>query len=242
MDKDTSTQRPHPFAILPMKSMPQYKLPLTVNQEADYNYYGIFNPSHISESASAYIALHTNATQDIIQAQMDHFLSLTANNCLQTGNSLDRDNLTEACWLTVRMWRPTTAWKQPRWHRDGTMFDCTCSTPQMPHSKYAFCLLGPQTRVLRPSQELDGVFEDTIRASNEDAETERSLLAERLEGLEEVKLREGEIIRFSWGQGDSPVHSEPDCTGVDRVFVSVLFGSEREIGDMCRFRGEEFCG
>lgn len=36
------------------------------------------------------------------------------------------------------------------------------------------------------------------------------------------------------GQTDSPIHSVPDMKDTDRVFVSVVFGSAREIRDMCR--------
>lgn len=73
-----------------------------------------------------------------------------------------------------------------------------------------------------------------------DEESPRVELIEALKGCEEYTVQYGQVIRFSWGQDDSPVHSETDFSGEDRVFVRVLFGSEEEIRDMCRLRRAPF--
>lgn len=65
-------------------------------------------------------------------------------------------------------------------------------------------------------------------------------LAEKLAEYPEAAVKLGQVIRFSWGQPDSPVHSEPDSTSLHRIFVSLLFGSEDEIRNICEIRDEEY--
>lgn len=67
----------------------------------------------------------------------------------------------------------------------------------------------------------------------------RAWLAESYTSAPRVPIGEGEIVRFSWGRDDSPVHSEPDLVG-ERVFVSVLYGSEEEIRGMCEWREAKY--
>jgi hypothetical protein len=114
--------------------------------------------------------------------------------------------------------------------------------------------------VLSPSAELDEAFDTAKRTWQEDnrdllesswkegiqaqirlsEEKERSFLAEHLRNFDPVPLEPSQIIRFSWGQSDSPLHSEPDFSATDRIFVSILFGSEKEIKEMCRIREKKY--
>ncbi|KAH8885557.1 hypothetical protein GQ53DRAFT_751246 [Thozetella sp. PMI_491] len=153
--------------------------------------------------------------------------------CLKSSDPADVPAIGTACWLCIRAFGPTDEYVQPRWHRDGRMFQCTCrADPAVPHSKYAVSLLGPATRILAPSAYVDEVMSIGQHWEN------RLVLAEKLVGCEALAVEPGQIIRFTWGQEDSPVHSEPDFSGQDRVFASVLFGSEQEIRDMCDMRDE----
>jgi hypothetical protein len=69
----------------------------------------------------------------------------------------------------------------------------------------------------------------------------RSWLAEHFEKEETVKVRCGEVVRFSLGRDESPVHSEPDLDGEGgRVFMTVLSGSEAELKQMSVFRETEW--
>ena len=117
------------------------------------------------------------------------------------------------------------------------MFPCSCGSPQTPHSKYAFCLLGPPTRVLLSSEAMNEAYDSVENAWRDE---QRGTLADRLSSFEQAQLLDGQIIRFSWGEHDSPVHAEPDCTDTDRVFVSLLFGNEDEIRKMCEWRSAEY--
>ncbi|KAK6613277.1 hypothetical protein ACHAPC_009365 [Botrytis cinerea] len=160
---------------------------------------------------------------------------------------------TEACWFTIRLTKPSDVFVMPRWHQDGRMFDCTCLHPRSEHenegsssetrkekaihSKYAATLLGPCTRLL-PETSL--VRSTLVEVAGLSYEEERIQLAKRFENEECVSLVVGDVIRFTWGDEDSPVHSEPDISCSDRVFVSLMFGSKEELRDMCKLRDMEF--
>jgi len=102
------------------------------------------------------------------------------------------------------------------------------------HSKYSVTLLGSPTRILVENELVTAVVQP-----KDNFEVMRGKYAIRLEGQPMVGVGKGEIVRFTWGRRDSPVHSEPDMDG-DRVFVSVLFGSEAEVRIMIRWRDEVF--
>lgn len=101
-------------------------------------------------------------------------------------------------------------------------------------------------RLMRPGALVDEVVADHVAdvSAGGDEIAARDALATRLRdtvGADEMALTSPrQIIRFSWGQPDSPVHSEPDWSSSDRVFVSVLFGSEEELRVMCDFRGDKY--
>lgn len=108
------------------------------------------------------------------------------------------------------------------------------------HSKYAITLLGPATRLLLPGKSLNNQLVAASLKMRSLYDVDRKKLADSFAGCEEVAVQTGQVIRFSWGQEDSPIHSEPDWSASDRVFVSVLFGAEEELRDMCEGRGEAY--
>lgn len=127
------------------------------------------------------------------------------------------------------------------------MFTCACVAPK-PHAKYAVTLLGPPTRLLCPHEDVDAIMrmvtakhEQKSRGADEENEDEeRTELAAALKERPLVQVGRGQVVKFTWGQEDSPVHSEPDSSAEDRVFVSVMFGSEEELRDMCQFRDQVY--
>jgi hypothetical protein len=148
------------------------------------------------------------------------------------------------------------------------MFDCDEGQEDVVRSKYALTLLGPPTLLLQASRHTlsiheagearflhwrsgcDGVTDDSEKRTQqqqppEDDEIEqayedlRGWLAGQYESAPRVAVGEGEIVCFSWGHRHSPLHSEPDLT-CDRVFMTVLFGSESELRRMCAGRNEEY--
>jgi len=201
-------------------------------------------------SAASFIAKNAGTNAGAVQAVLEKFVALARDDCLAGCRSEDRSDITAACWLEVRMFKDKDSEEYkvlPRWHRDGRMFDCACSTDEasvelarynhrVPHAKYAITLLGPPTRILRATPEVD----DLVNSINFWTDEGRREIAEKMQGREEVRLELGQVIRFSFGQKDSPVHSEPDWSGGDRVFVSLMFGSEKELQCMCKWRELEF--
>jgi hypothetical protein len=96
------------------------------------------------------------------------------------------------------------------WHRDPAPW------PRMDGhipARYALTLLGEGTRVLDP------------------AGAPRPALARampRAFGAAERRVAEGQVVRFTMGRVDSPVHSAPEIVR-DRVFVNVVYGTEEEV-------------
>ncbi|KAI9155557.1 hypothetical protein HJFPF1_08141 [Paramyrothecium foliicola] len=107
----------------------------------------------------------------------------------------------------------------------------------MPHSKYAVILLGPVTLLLAPGQQY---VDEILVVRKWWRDKERKPLADAFAESGRAPVQTGQMIRFSWGQEDSPVHPEPDSSENDRVFMSVLYGSAEELKNMCDFRGAEY--
>lgn len=114
----------------------------------------------------------------------------------------------------------------PRWHRDGSLAECTDATHTL-HCRYGTTLTGPQTRVLEETE--------LVSQGMQTLSGRRKELADALASEVILDLARGQIIRFSWGRGDSPVHSEPDLSR-ERVFISCVYGTLAEIRDVIENR------
>jgi len=66
----------------------------------------------------------------------------------------------------------------------------------------------------------------------------RAEYAEALASELVLDLKRAQVIKFNWGQDDSPVHSEPDIT-TDRVFISIFSAVKKEIRNICEYQGQE---
>ncbi|WYZ35505.1 hypothetical protein EsH8_X_000152 [Colletotrichum jinshuiense] len=226
-----------PLKVFPPPS--EFCSPITsVKREGTYSFYGPLSISRLADSASDFILKHCTADRDGLVQALSSFLVDSSAHVRQHASPPDRESSNHSTWLCVRITGPTDEWITPRWHRDGRMFDCACATPQ-PHAKYAVTLIGPPTRLLYPSEAVDAVMK-RVEAQNSSWEEERAELASALEGIPLVELRAGQVVRFTWGENDAPVHSEPDSSAENRLFVSVMFGSEEELRDMCSVRDEVY--
>ncbi|KAK1598455.1 uncharacterized protein LY79DRAFT_539216 [Colletotrichum navitas] len=238
-----------PLEVFPPPS--GFRSPITsVRREGTYGFYGPASTPRLAVSASDFILKHCTADKDGLVRALSSFLDHAAAHARQHASSTDQDSITHSTWLCVRITAPTDAWSVPRWHRDGRMFGCVCASPR-PHAKYAMTLLGPPTRMLWPEETVDaavskveaqyrGLGKGENDYNYESEEKERADLAEALEGIPLVELHAGQIVRFTWGESDAPVHSEPDSSAEARLFVSVMFGSEAELRDMCSIRDEVY--
>ncbi|TGO53555.1 hypothetical protein BCON_0121g00360 [Botryotinia convoluta] len=221
---------------------------LNTNKNIDYNWFGGFDHHKIVTEAASFLSSHTSLSASCISSTFSDFLNIARKYCDEHERCP-----TEACWFTIRLTKPSDVFVMPRWHQDGRMFDCTClhshsehenegssSEPRKEkaiHSKYATTLLGPCTLLL---PETSFVRSSMIEVASLSHEEERIQLAKRFENEEFASLVVGDIIRFTWGDEDSPVHSEPDISCSDRVFVSLMFGSKEELRKMCKWRDMEF--
>jgi hypothetical protein len=233
-----------PCAILP-ESIDITRITST-KQDSTLNYYGSVSGSLATEAAK-FLACHTDAVEQELEPKVKAFLEITQTDC--SGDDAREKN---ACWLTIRITKPCTAFKIPRWHQDGPMFEYDKGREDVVRSKYALTLVGPSTLMLQPDEH---VFKKQHEAEaryywwqdeadgHEPSEDEmydaddllRESLGNAFKDTARVQVGHGQIVRFSWGRDDSPVHSEPDLVS-DRVFMTVLYGSESELRTMTKWR------
>jgi len=203
--------------------------------------------------SSNFLAAVTDGEEQAIAATIEAFIVATYDDCI--GDAGQKS----ACWFTLRVTKPSTEFAIPRWHQDGCMFSVDEGCVEVVRSKYALTLLGAPTLMLQPhahvfetiregeethvwrpqTDQPDAPLEPTAEEEDEVADSLRVWLAERFHGTERVQVGSGQVVRFSWGRDDSPVHSEPDST-TDRVFMSILYGSEAEVRGMCGWRDVEY--
>ncbi|KAK5047433.1 hypothetical protein LTR84_006529 [Exophiala bonariae] len=217
----------------------------SVKQQKALNYYGSVQSS-ITIEASKFLASVTDIVETEAVSTIESFLLATQNDCV---GDADQKN---ACWLTIRATAPSDAFEVPRWHQDGRMFPCDEGREDITRSKYALTMLGPTTLMLHPDTQIFRTFHEGefkhywwLQTSNNHEPTEeeedqaiealRYWLYEELEEAPQLQVKDGEVVRFSWGRKESPIHSEPDLIS-DRVFMTVLYGSETELRGMCEWR------
>ncbi|KAM0151691.1 hypothetical protein ACHAQE_008398 [Botrytis cinerea] len=222
-DNESQVARPANFATLtPLLKTPRIRDVLCEGQH--YHYYGITSPEVIAAEATKFISDNSRVFKWSVEKTLAKFLALT----IQDSKSGCHVN-PEAVWFVVRMTRKSEEFVIPRWHRDGRMIECT-DTAHALHYRYATTLAGPITLVL---EETEVVTQAMKRHVGKRKETANALAAEK-----PLEIPRGQIIRFSWGQEDSPVHSEPDLVA-ERVFISCIYGSISEIKDITATRRQK---
>ncbi|TGO23993.1 hypothetical protein BPAE_0115g00230 [Botrytis paeoniae] len=225
VESDNETQVAHPanFLILvPLLKTPRIK---DIRCEGEhYHYYGITSPDIIIAEATKFVSDNSSVFRWSVKKTLAKFLALT----IQDSKNDCQVN-PEAVWFVVRMTQKSDESAIPRWHRDGRMIECT-DTVHALHCRYATTLLGPTTLVL---QEAEMVTQGMKQHVGKRRETANALVGEK-----PLEITRGQIIRFSWGQEDSPVHSEPDLVA-ERVFISCIYGSISEIKDITATRRQK---
>ena len=236
-----------PCAIFPIPiAIPRITL---TTKTSTFDYYGPVQPC-LTYKASKFLTSITDAGELELITAINSFLLATQSDSISDAKEK------KACWFTIRVTKPTSEFEVPRWHQDGRMFLCDEGHEDIVRSKYALTLLGPTTLMLQPEEQVFAIFKkmkeqhylwlktEYIHKPTENERNEadgvlRTRLAETFKDMARICVGDGEIVRFSWGQDDSPVHSEPDLVS-DRVFVTVLYGSERELRCMCELRDTEY--
>ena len=235
-----------PFAVL-ANAVPLPPIKSTT-KASTLNYFGFVDGSTPPQAAQ-FLAKYSDGAAKDIESAVTTFMRITQNDCV--GNAEEK----KACWFTIRVTKPHDEFEVPRWHRDGPMYLYDKGREDVVRSKYAITLLGPSTLMLVPSEhtfaterESRELFRYWSRpgsspppyASYEEAYmASRVWLENKFQNEPRVEARQDHVIRFSWGRDDSPIHSEPDIV-CDRVFMSVLYGSEAEILSMCKIRKATF--
>ncbi|KAK7178530.1 hypothetical protein DPSP01_003522 [Paraphaeosphaeria sporulosa] len=236
-----------PLSILPQNiEIPSLS---SVARNTTFNYFGLVSSPLISRAAH-FVFAETDATDEAsLATALQAFLDASHADCPGTADEKS------CCWFTIRLSKPHSGFDIPRWHQDGRMYAYDEGREAVARSKYALTLLGPPTLMLPVEDEVFAIMaqgekeclwwqgkeevESTEEEQDRAYEALRVWLAERLKDVKSVVVGKGQVVRFSWGREDSPVHSEPRM-GTDRVFMTVMFGSERELRSMCEMRGAKF--
>ena len=244
LTKMTQTSNQTPLAILPdVFSIPPIAV---VKRQSSYGYYGPVDV-HFLVSAVQYLTSHSDASEDLTSQFLESFIQATQTDCVGKGDGK------AACWLCIRLFHPSEDYRIPRWHQDGRMYTYDEGRESVVRSKYGITLLGPQTLMLPASTHIFDTIANSRRFFSwrgteqtltreeitQAGDEQRQYLAEQYKNEKRIELRKNQVVRFSWGRDDSPVHSEPDFV-CDRVFITVLYGSVPEMHRMCELRGEEY--
>lgn len=236
----------------PLEGLPS-KLKYDGEYRATYKFVGDYDQTKLANKATDFIVTRSDGKHETILNEMERFLSTAAQDCIETTAPADRSNATQMCWFSIKIGSPDKSSKQPRWHQDGMMFPR--EGVENLHAKYAFTLLGPSTRVVLATPEQNELWETadrTFKAENREMfesvergdkgafetwfKKKEPFMAERLQGVEEVKIEPRQIIRWVCGEG-FPVHSEPDSSEAERIYVNMFFGTEDEMKN--NYLGEE---
>jgi hypothetical protein len=209
---------------------------LEIENHKTYEYYGKVNAldysdienyiEKIGNNDEETIKSIYNSIQKIIKQFMEHY-----NNKYRSVDSV---------WISIRPTNPRDDFKIPRWHRDGKYF-----TTEEGEKAYKFvtCLKGPTTlfvtdnEVIAKYREVSeeetkkkrkltfDSFEEQIKYTDENV---RPLLADVI-GNDYESVPDNHGLIFLVGDPNyGVIHSEPD-KNVDRLFMSILPGSEEQI-------------
>lgn len=227
IQEDTSDTKP--WSILPQN----LSIGVTrITCEESYSFYGSIDSVEFIAKASRFLLERSDAESSEVEKTLQEFVKLSRNDYLQTKGPKHPSRI--AAWLALRLTHPTDAYTlTPRWHRDGRMYEPDHEGDI--NSKYAVTFLGNPTRMLAESELVTETMNKYTPQENFESQIADALFSEP-----QLEIRRGQIARFSWGEEDSPVHSEPDCLGSDRIFASILFGSAEELRRMCEYRCQKY--
>ncbi|UZP38716.1 hypothetical protein NXS19_006532 [Fusarium pseudograminearum] len=223
-----SDPSPHAVLTLPV-DIPRIT---STSENSDLNYFGPVN-DELPIEASRYIARVTDGVEDEIAHTLKAFLEITQSDCV--GNAEEK----KCCWFTVRSQKPTDEFLIPRWHRDGRMYTYDEGREDVVRNEQSFAFEKQAVSKFKWWWEDEDAPQPTPEEM-EDADLKlRKCLENEFKDSPKVQVGHGQVVRFSWGRDNSPIHSEPhfDC---DRIFISVLYGSEPELRYMADLRDTEY--
>ena len=214
-------------------------LSILAQRSATYTYFGPFlSLAPLPEDLIQWEATHM---QGDLLTPLKVFMEWVHSYITQYAEGLDY------YWFEIRATKGSDSFVIPRWHTDGIFFE----ERKDDQWKLATCILGPGTLFLKDGVEareivdtenriiVDELDREEVAEENRDkiwwqkTEVMRKILARKFEGWQTVQPRFGEVALFKVGSNGAAVHSEPNSLG-DRVFISVLPGTEAELRDMAQ--------
>ena len=153
---------------------------------------------------------------------------VTINAILRVTEKILTGSQQTSAWFCIRPFCPNEDYRIPRWHCDGKYFNFHHPSNQRIAYKFAFVLKGAAT-----------LFADVPNSEKlliNSLSLEDRLLADQIVRKYKIESPQiGELAIFRVGDEEKgAVHSEPHIT-VDRLFISILPGSEEEIRELYNF-------
>ena len=196
-----------------------------INDDLDYNYYGIFDESKIKNEMDIFLRQITNNSKKIAQI---------INKVAKGYTYATKKNY---IWLTIRIRYPTNRFDIPRWHYDGYFYNVDEYIKKgLPQIKLAGVLKGPVTLFKTDNQKMFLEYQQLWRnlyKIKEDYKKDienREIINNELKGYETITPKKNQAAIFKVGS-NAAIHSEPKID-TNRLFYSVLSGTREEIKDL----------
>jgi hypothetical protein len=229
-----SVNKQAPLEVLSLSS--DWKSPFrSVENTTFYNFIGAVSCFQVHpESALEFFAQHTTADLQNCQEILLNFIRLTHSACMGTAEEKS------SCHITIFTWKHETAsTSPPLWHRDGPLYPMKTGTMNFERSKYLVTLLGQPTEILVNSPEIMAKATQIYEADLRFDEMLREVQTAGFDTAPQQNVSTGQIVRMTWGEKDSPVHKEP-LVKEDRVFMSVIYGTNKELCELAEWREEVY--
>jgi len=194
------------------------------------DYYGALNPERIVKKLAAFLVRNTNANLPEVKKTLHNFINITTENywSLKRLQQPGTSSTPLGVFISLRLGKSEKFFKTIDWHLDRRLY---AAKDEQINSIYCMAVLGNGTRVLPESNVANCVRFKGVLHLGEFLKTDvRQLLNKQ--PLLPVKC--GDIIRFTWGEPDSPLHAggKPDR---DRVLLlaGCVWNTGRDQGGVC---------
>jgi hypothetical protein len=233
MDHNNKRQQT-PLHTFPLST--SWKSPIaSVRNATFYNFFGAVSALKADRSSAIqFCTENCILDENALESSIVDFIDATHADCLGTYDEK------QSCHVTIFLWKAEPkGFGKPAWHRDGPLHPMTRGSMAFTRSKYSTTLKGQPTRVLVNTS---NVINTATEVYDKDLRYDDMARIFEKAGFDKTQcedIKTGQLVRFTWEGVDCPVHAEPMITE-DRVFLSVIYGTEIEIKGLAEWREEPY--